>query len=1431
MPFTGNKNRKMVKKVKAIGILLFSSMIFAECALAQVVRPAVYRGNATVNYVREWLATAPIQDAANLITRPLNDVKQSTQYFDGLGRPLQTVIRQMSPAGGDLVTPVIYDEFGREMYKFLPFVANAYQTGDQVNDGNFKSDPFQQQAAFGSAQYGIDSFLYGKTDFEASPLNRPLKTAAPGNSWVGNNKGVSSQYLANTAADSVRIWTIAATAGSTPGSTSMYGAGLLFKNGTADEQGHQVWEYKDKEGRIILKKVQLWNTPAAGHSGWLCTYYIYDDLGNLRFVIQPRAVEWLISNSWAFGGTYGPLAVNELCFRYDYDQRNRMIIKKVPGAGEVRMVYDARDRLIMTQDANLRVQSPAKWMVTEYDSLNRPYRTGLLTNANDRAYHQNLAYNSISYPSTAANYEVLTQSFYDDYAWVSSSGSGLSTSMATNRTSDGNLFYTTYNASPTYAVPMTSYPVTTGMPVGSMTKVLNSSPAQYLYTVNFYDDHGRVIQSQSSNYRNGIDTVTIQYDFSGKPLRTFLGHKKAGAAIQNHSVLTKMSYDAAGRSKNILKNIDGTGDQLIDSVQYDELGQLKNKFLGNLVDSLAYAYNIRGWLTSINKNYLTGGTTSTRNYFGLDLGYDNAHDATGGTYARPALNGNISGTLWKSGGDNMVRKYDFTYDSVNRLTGADYNQLNGSTYNKGAGVDFSVTGLAYDANGNILSMKQRGLTGTSSSTIDSLTYSYNFSGISNRLVGVTDGTNNQSSVLGDFHYNPNGKGAVDYTYDQNGNMITDFNKGINPITYNYLNLPQQVHMAGKGNIIYTYDAGGNKLAKVTMDSLSRHATTTIYINGFVYQQGDTITNPTAGIDTLQFMGHEEGRARWAFHRYSSGATGYKWEYDFFEQDHLGNTREVLTQQRDTAKYMATLEAAYRATENALFYNIGSTNVWSYYVNGAAGPNPFGTGVTNPNDSVSQINGNTPKEGPAIILKVMAGDTYKVAVQSFWKSGQTSTGTTDALTDILSSLANGIVSAAGGTKGSYATLSNTTTSPLLGGVNSFRSANNPTPPTNPKAYLNYVVLDNQFNYDATSSGARPVGAADILLPLTDSIRVKKNGYLYIYLSNETKGVSVFFDNLSVTHYSGPLLEETHYYPGGLVMAGISDRALKQNYAENKRKYNAGSELQNKEFSDGMGLELYTTNYRLYDPQLVIFRQIDPLAEINEDQSTYSYAQNNPVLYNDPLGLLSDSSKPQVLQTATVTGHKNSTTSSIPLLPLSPVHTRAATDNVPIGMAPRVNPSMRFIPAEQANMGMKQPAYAKGTMVTQYRTTMKQKFVRVFNLKNGNSAQGQWMMKESEIQGLSPEQIQSRFALPGQNLPNQMVEVEVPAGTLMQVGYAGTNSFGTGGGVQFELMQEIPVASFGTPMALPVPSVPMEMPGIGFPEEPILPEGEIPDIIIP
>jgi len=112
--------------------------------------------------------------------------------------------------------------------------------------------------------------------------------------------------------------------------------------------------------------------------------------------------------------------------------------------------------------------------------------------------------------------------------------------------------------------------------------------------------------------------------------------------------------------------------------------------------------------------------------------------------------------------------------------------------------------------------------------------------------------------------------------------------------------------------------------------------------------------------------------------------------------------------------------------------------------------------------------------------------------------------------------------------------------------------------------------------------------------------------------------VFFDNLSIEHFAGPMLEETHYYPFGLTMAGISDKALKTNYAENKYRFNDGTELQNKEFSDGTGLETYATDNRMYDCQLGRFWQIDPDADGTEDFSPYSFANDNPILLNDPMG---------------------------------------------------------------------------------------------------------------------------------------------------------------------------------------------------------------------
>jgi len=1208
------------------------------------------------------------------------DVKQVTQYVDGLGRPVQTVSRQASPLLQDMVDVQVYDPDGRESIKYLPYASPS-------NDGNYKNYAESEQYGFNSAQFPGEKYLYGQINFEPSPLNRTLTSYAAGNSWVGGNRGVGNQYLSNGANDSVHIWNIDTLPGSLPVDAGVYPMGQLHELVTTDEQGHQVVEYSDKTGHVVLKKVQISASPGVAHVGWLCTYYIYDDMDNLRFVISPKAVVLVdVGTTWSISQGIA----DELCFRYEYDARGRMYQKKIPGAGVGYMVYDGRDRLVMAQDSNLR--RSGQWLVTQYDGLDRQIETGLITYSASQSVLQQLVTNQTGGSGAASGFSVdttltapnetgsvgvtgwiemdsgfstlnggtftgeivngawggggstsgtdvvslspvpsgvalqpLTFTYYDDYAWLSGSGTALSAaSFAGAIAGSGGYFITSYNAAPTYSVAVSPDLITRGQVTGTQTLVMGTD-GQFISTVNYYDDHVRVIQSQTINSTGGVDTTTVQYDFSGKPLRALVCQAKPGNGAQFHRVLTKTSYDPNFRVTSVWKNIDGAAaDQLIDSMQYNEIGQLRTKNLGRdpvsgaPLDSLVYDYNIRGWLTGINKNYVAG---TTQHYFGMELGYDNPASIAGTSYNLPQYNGNIAGVIWKSGGDGVRRKYDFGYDEVNRLVEADYLDNHTGTGWDASAMDYSVSGLTYDANGNILSMIQKGFKiGNPTGVIDSLTYGYVAN--SNKLLQVHDGANDAASVLGDFHYKGN-KGAFDYAYDGNGSLLLDNNKAIDTIVYNYLNLPQQVHFKGKGSIFYQYDAAGGKLQKQTIDSAAGIATTTLYLDGFQYQRRTSLTNTTGGTDTLQFLGHEEGRARWAFHKHLAGDSAYSWEYDFYEKDHLGDTRVLLSQEKDTAQYVATMEARYRATEDALFYGIDSTS----FARSAVMGYPDDLTVTNPNDSVARVNGNGPKVGPAIILKVMAGDKVDMGVQYYYNSMTNNNGPALQPKDLLNSLASGLAMLSAPAHGALSTLSDKSSSPLLAALTSSVDSQDASGSGKPQAYLNWVLLDNQFNYVGgnNQSGALQVGAAGTqsngqLQPQLayTGLPISKSGYLYIYVSNATPGWDVFFDNLSVKHYSGPMVEEDHYYPFGLTMAGISDEAVKTQYAENKYRFQKQG-LQNKEFSDESGLEMYEFKYRFDDPQIGRFWSVDPLATKYLYNSPYAFSEDKVTSHVETEGL--------------------------------------------------------------------------------------------------------------------------------------------------------------------------------------------------------------------
>jgi RHS repeat-associated protein len=296
-----------------------------------------------------------------------------------------------------------------------------------------------------------------------------------------------------------------------------------------------------------------------------------------------------------------------------------------------------------------------------------------------------------------------------------------------------------------------------------------------------------------------------------------------------------------------------------------------------------------------------------------------------------------------------------------------------------------------------------------------------------------------------------------------------------------------------------------------------------------------------------------------------------------------------------------------ANEQTIYSNLSTTRV--------AKPADYPTDTyTATNAFVAKTNGSGNKIGPSMVIKVMAGDKFNVRVSSWYTTSGNPISTIPAgpLSDLVTILNGGL----GNVVGSKATAAELTTTDVLRSQADAFLSNRTYSTSRPKAFLSWILFNEQFEYVITGSNSIQVGNdGDLTVLMQNGVPVTKNGYLYLYFSNETPNIDVLFDNLQVTHNRGPILEENHFYPFGVKLEGISSKAA--NNLVNKYQYNS-KEKQEREFSDLSGLETYDFGARQYDAQIGRWEVIDPKTELYSSSSPYNYCLNNPIKYIDPNG---------------------------------------------------------------------------------------------------------------------------------------------------------------------------------------------------------------------
>ena len=643
-------------------------------------------------------------------------------YYDGLGRPEQTVEKWSTPDYGDIVTLREYDAAGLETILW-----NATEVG---SDGLRKTPPAIRSSAI--AEYGDDN-PYTETVYENSAMDRVSSQWLQGE--ANRDAGASTEVeYGSSAADEILYGTV-----SDDGTLALRNAvpaGAFHKTVTTDPDGHRVAEYTDSEGRTVLQRSGTGSDEAD-------TYYFYDLRGHLRMVMSPEGSSLLEAGS---AYTASSDVMRRYAYTYRYDSRGRAVERRLPGRETEYYVYDAGDNAVGYQDGNLR--EDGQWMISGYDAFHREVWSGTVEESRSRASLQALSdsgggLETLKGGSTFAMY---SEREYDRKKSGQSSSLNYSSPASDWSYPDESRLkgYLTYERLAVLGEE--------GVPTGD-----------YAERSYYYDRRGRAQQMVETNPAGVGSRLSWRYDFAGNVTEEY---EQSGGVIMQ----TDYSYDSRGRLSGEQVRISS---ETVESVYgYDSRGMVNevSRTAGDHTHTESMGYTVQGWQSVIESTP-----------FSMDLSYW-APVISG---VSPSYGGNITGMELRYGQTGSATSVGFSYDSRSRLTrsvwsGSGKYTEEGITYD----LNGNLMTLKRYGDGSLIDNLSYSYTGDQIQSISGGTGNYSYDSNGNMTGDGYHGLTLEYNTLGKVSRVKSGTSAkVSYTYLADGTKVSALDASGNGLLY------------------------------------------------------------------------------------------------------------------------------------------------------------------------------------------------------------------------------------------------------------------------------------------------------------------------------------------------------------------------------------------------------------------------------------------------------------------------------------------------------------------------------------------------------------------------------------------------------------------------------------------------------------------------